>query len=877
MTRKGQSLHHAGARWIRAALQVNPFDYVGASAPKSKYPNEAAYNKALLDKCNAEGIELIAVTDHWSIDTSMGLIGDAALRGIVALPGFEANSSEGVHLLVIFEAGTKAGVINAAIGKCGGPPLRGRTTGASYDVILNEMADMGALVIPAHANVAKSGLLTSRAGDPLVEKIHHRHLHAIGITPSASEAPAQQEIFRRRKPYDRLHPIAKIHADDVCHADTLSDPGATTWFKVSTPCLASIKHAVLIPATRVKVFDPAPTPRATLREVSWTGGFLDGVKVCFSEDLTNLIGGRGTGKSTIIESLRYVLGIEPLGGVASSDHQAIIKDVLGSGATIELVVDAVSPTVGQYKIQRTVFGQIIVLDSSDTPTNLKPEDVVGSVDIYGQHELAELAQDKSSVADMLRRFSPPSDAEGEREGLLSKLAENRRKIDRAEIALAKLEGEVSDITRLEAQVARFKDTDVEKRLKELKRLRQDEAVLKAADDRIDGADTFLEELSVDEVIATLRGDVDLIKGSSEEATLRRAEKASKDLATAIEEAAKTIDAAVDAARTEIAAARSLWEKATSKKKAAHDEVLRELRDEGAEPEKYLATVEALEALRVKAQQIPTSEAAIKVLVKERAGLLKELALNGAAMSKDLVSMIRIANKATSDAVRVQSVQSPRRDDLEALVVKLIPGQRTQILSAIYDDSFSVPAFVAAVRTGSDELEKQFYIKGAQSAALIAAGEKFLREFEEKTVSQAVDVYLDTSVGSGSATWRKLSELSKGQRATALLMLLLGASNSPLLIDQPEDDLDNRFVFTEIVKKLRSLKGKRQIIASTHNANIPVLGDAELIVVLEGNGTNAWVAPKGEGSLDNPVVRGFAEDLLEGGREAFSDRQHLYGF
>lgn len=137
--------------------------------------------------------------------------------------------------------------------------------------------------------------------------------------------------------------------------------------------------------------------------------------------------------------------------------------------------------------------------------------------------------------------------------------------------------------------------------------------------------------------------------------------------------------------------------------------------------------------------------------------------------------------------------------------------------------------------------------------------------------------LDIGAGTGTREFKKMDDLSKGQRATALLLLLLGASRAPLVIDQPEDDLDNRFVYDGIVKNLRELKGKRQIIASTHNANVPVLGDAELIVALEGSGQNGKPVEGGIGSLDDATIRALAESILEGGPAAFNARQHLYGF
>ena len=74
------------------------------------------------------------------------------------------------------------------------------------------------------------------------------------------------------------------------------------------------------------------------------------------------------------------------------------------------------------------------------------------------------------------------------------------------------------------------------------------------------------------------------------------------------------------------------------------------------------------------------------------------------------------------------------------------------------------------------------------------------------------------------------QLSDGQRHTILLTIaMLAESNVPLVIDQPEDDLDNAFIFSSIVTTLRAIKEKRQVILVTHNANIAVLGDSELIL------------------------------------------------
>ncbi len=237
--------------------------------------------------------------------------------------------------------------------------------------------------------------------------------------------------------------------------------------------------------------------------------------------------------------------------------------------------------------------------------------------------------------------------------------------------------------------------------------------------------------------------------------------------------------------------------------------------------------------------------------------------------------MRAANAATGGVVIVRPVAAPERQCILDVIGSHISGQRTQITTAVNADNFSPRSFAGAIRKGTEELGK-FGVAGAQANNLVAAGESLARELEELSVGHAVEVLLDISDG-GSRTLKKMDELSKGQRATALLLLLLGASTAPLVIDQPEDDLDNRFIFDGVVKHLRKLKGARQIIASTHNANVPVLGDAELIVALEGDGQHGKPTPDGIGSLDDAPIRALAERILEGGPEAFNARHHLYGF
>ncbi len=116
-------------------------------------------------------------------------------------------------------------------------------------------------------------------------------------------------------------------------------------------------------------------------------------------------------------------------------------------------------------------------------------------------------------------------------------------------------------------------------------------------------------------------------------------------------------------------------------------------------------------------------------------------------------------------------------------------------------------------------------------------------------------------------------LSTGQKCTTILPILLLESEKPLIIDQPEDNLDNRFISDTVVKSLHSMKTKRQLIFVTHNPNIPVLGDAERVFVMTSDGASARVASSG--TVDERKVE--IVTLLEGGEEAFKHRLARYKY
>lgn len=865
------------ARWFRAALQVNPYEYQGNPSPKKSYSTEADYNKALLDECDKQGIGIIAITDHWCATSAAGLIADAESRGITALPGFEANSSEGVHLLVIFERGTKLDDITVAIGACGLTPGDPHAVAdKSFIEIVGAMTKRGALVIPAHVNVANSGLLSRIKGKPLEPMVKHAGIQALGITPSADPIGEQENVLQNKSPFKRKHPLVKIHADDIMGPAGLATEGGSSWFKMCEPGLAGLKHALRTPETRVSLTDPTSTSRVLLREISWAGGFLNDQTIPLADDLTALIGGRGTGKSTILESLRYVLDIAPIGAEAKKDHESVIKNVVHTATTISLVVDVNLPEPARYIIERTVPDPAVVRDASGAITSLKPRDIVGNLEIFGQHELAELAHDKTRMAHMVARVAGKPVADRERPTIVKNLSDNRDALAKVERDQLELEAELADIPRLEEQAKKFSESDIGTKLEQQTALTSESGIFVEVDNRFDSVESGLADADFEALAELLRAPLQGIEGSPREADLKPAQDALETAAKALDAAQIAVAEAIAAARVSATSTKSAWDAKVKPIRDANTAVFRQLVDDGYNPDEYIATKAQLDRLSKRAEQRNVLAKRKTRLLDERNQFMQSLADNDTAIAKELTAAVTAANAKTAAAVVVKPIANPDRSALKAVVDKHFRSPRTQVISAIERDDFSPRAFAEAARQGESALAS-YGIVGSQLKKLLELGEPLFRELEEISVGRAVDVQLNVAPKGKGTDLRRLEDLSKGQRATALLLLLLGASTSPLIIDQPEDDLDNRFVYDGVVSRLRALKGMRQVIVSTHNANVPVLGDAELVVALEGNGRNGWIAPGGVGSLDVQTVREFAEDLLEGGRDAFSARKHLYGF
>ena len=203
----------------------------------------------------------------------------------------------------------------------------------------------------------------------------------------------------------------------------------------------------------------------------------------------------------------------------------------------------------------------------------------------------------------------------------------------------------------------------------------------------------------------------------------------------------------------------------------------------------------------------------------------------------------------------------------------IEGIGEKSLSGIiqYDD-FDVFTFVEDIFNGADRIKSKYSLtQNVAEKICTNLKAKDLRYIEQLQLTDLIEIELEVH-----NDYKKLNKLSKGQQCTAILNILLLDNKDPLIVDQPEDNLDNSFIAENLVDTIRENKIRRQYVFATHNANIPVFGDAELIITMEEVDRAGKVANGGMGSIDSAGVRNNVIQILEGGPEAFRMREEKYG-
>jgi len=270
-------------------------------------------------------------------------------------------------------------------------------------------------------------------------------------------------------------------------------------------------------------------------------------------------------------------------------------------------------------------------------------------------------------------------------------------------------------------------------------------------------------------------------------------------------------------------------------------------------------------------KLQTARAEAARIDAQRTALLHELADVRRRQSRLVERAAAKLTSAVGARVRVHIEPLADRQALHALLAEAVKGQGVQREQLNKLSRLPPTTIAEAIWSSPGGLQKLGLSPGTASrfADLPA---QMIRKIEECATPDSIVIEID--LGSPAVSrWTPIEQASPGQRSTAMLALALSSGDEPLIIDQPEDDLDNRFIYDEVVKILSLVCRSRQVIVATHNANIPILGDAELIIALDAAAAKASILACG--GLEDPHVADCARHILEGGDEAFRARHNRY--
>lgn len=888
---RSQALNEAlkqpnGARFYRCALQVNPFAYHGRHGKKSAFQTEAEYNAAIIEACRANGIEAIAVTDHYRTSDSTGLVNAARSAGVFVFGGFEAASDDGVHFLCLYDPDKDAS-LERMIGQLGVRDHKMLSPNGDKNCLklLGCVREQGGISIAAHV-AADNGLLATLEGQPRMNAWKSPDLYACALPGPIGDAPQNVRAILENKDaaHKRERPVAIINASDVNSPEDLADTRSSCFIKMSALSVEGLRQAFLDPDSRIRLnSDSRPEPHAEFIAMAWEGGFLDGTRLHFNGNLNVLVGGRGTGKSTVIESLRYALAIDPIGEEATKAHQGVLKHVLKSGTKVSLLVRSHHPAKHDYTIERTIPNPPVVKDEHGDVLNLSPRDVVPGVEVFGQHEISELTKSREKLTLLLERFvERDPNAGAQKAKLRLELERSRGRIADVQREMKLIEERLGLLPSLEETQKRFQDAGLEERLKEKSLLVREERILATIKERLAPASTLRQELAGLLPIDVAFLSAKALEGLPNSAMLIEGAAILQRVTAQLQAISGQIEQSLSVADGELSELRAHWDERKQAVETTYQALLRELQKSKIDGEEFIRLRRQIEELRPLREKKETLTRDLAAHQSNRRNLLDEWFNLQSAEYRALERAAKRVSRKLAGRVRAMVTMGGNREPLEKLLRDEIGGNLAAMLDRLKSrDSLSLLDFAQRCREGKDSLIGNYALPPAAAERLAQASPDIFMKLEELELPATTKVELNTSSEGEPETWQTIEALSTGQKATAVLLLLLLESEAPLVVDQPEDDLDNRFITEGVVPTMKDEKRKRQFVFSTHNANIPVLGDAELIIGLstgiQNEAVQGRINERHMGSIDMQPVREMVEEILEGGKTAFEMRRQKYGF
>ena len=625
-----------------------------------------------------------------------------------------------------------------------------------------------------------------------------------------------------------------------------------------------------------------PSKHHRIRSLEVTGGFLQGIKMDFSDGLNCVIGGRGTGKTTILEALRFALDRMPNETLDRKRYEGLLKLLqanLGSGS-IKLELETADGIL--YSVSRAFGETPLVTNADGKPIDIRiGNDMHFGVDIYSQNQIEDIANSDYFQLQLLDKFiqKPLDELERQIRDATNLLEMNGQKI----LDCKKVIGDQTEATRelpdITEKIRGFENADGGAQSEEMRKghegksLREKEVKLleslRASYQHSSGALSDL-ALEVKRRFADAIGQ-DFSTSSNPEVIA----KVKDDAQLALEKMQSHIDDAVAVLR-EAEAALKPSESILGTFHALQEQAYRVLLDkdekERAKGLERTRLEQRFSDLKAKERVLTDAKADLEALYTARDGFRTQLSDLRDQRYRLRVEVADRLNERLKPMIRIQVNQFGNRDEYRNTLNQAMKGSGLRYASIVERAAERLPPveFASSIqREDHATLVRELDIDVDRATRLIIQLKDKPDIFAIETVELRDRPVLELKDGED---YKDSASLSTGQKCTTILPILLVESERPLLIDQPEDNLDNAFVFETIVQSIKGACLNRQLIFVTHNPNIPVLGDAARVFALRSTGRVASVA--NAGTVDD--VAQEIVTILEGGYAAFEARRERYG-
>ncbi|WP_100372083.1 TrlF family AAA-like ATPase [Bacillus sp. FJAT-45037] len=852
-----------GTEWIRADFHL----HTKADKEFSYSGENDRFISDYVKKLKAEGIKLGIITNHnkFDLEEYKGLKKKAKKENITILPGVELSVKEGangIHCLIVFKEedwiNGKSENINQFVDEVfkGIDNRENENTRCNKDLAgtiesLNTY-NKDYFILMAHIE-QKSGFEAECNGG-LIESL-------------STNGWFKDKVygFQKGRTRDKMKQLEKwmgykipyIEGSDCKSIDQIGK-GNKSYIKIGDGNFDSVVLAFQDYQNRISLSEREYI-HGYIKSVEFIGGKMDNQKLDLSPELNSLIGIRGSGKSSIIEAIRYTLDMSP--SKADADYKSeVVKNLLESGG--QVIIELQDNFKKNYKIKRILGEPPRILDENDKDIEITINSILQTPLYFGQKDLSYM--DNGFELRLLDKLvgKKTKSFQGSLSTINEQLCNHINQLFKVNDEVNTLPDLKSNLKDIRHKIKIFEEKGLDSKLSKQVTFQKDESNIKNIHELInsfkDNAKELLDSSSLSELIELSNLESKevpelFIKLSQEVSAIINIKKEIQEIIANIDNRSKLVKGYLTEIRVTI---NSLEEEFA--------EIKREIDIPNLNPDDFAKFKDTEDKLNKSIDKVNKQEEnKDKIYSQIRAVLDKrnQLLLDEFNVYKDEIEKINVNQNSLELSIEFKGnkeffleklKESFKGSNINQIAYKNICEKHSDFASLIADILLDDAKITSILITDAQLSKVKERIKDNYNELL-----------EVRTPNQIEIKYHGKSI----------TKHSIGQRASALVLFILSQKdNNLIMIDQPEDDLDNQVIYNEIITKVKKRKPGVQFIFATHNANIPVLGDSEQVIAVSYDEKLITVE---SGSVDNKDIQNKIVDIMEGGQEAFNKRTKIY--